>query len=61
MNSGKTTNLIQSRYNYEERGMKTLVFTAALDTRSGLNKVASRVGLVADAMSFNKFKICVSV
>lgn len=54
MNSGKTTHLIQSKYNYEERGMKTVVFTAAIDTRSGLNKVTSRVGLSADAIAFHE-------
>ena len=34
MNAGKTTTLLQSAYNYQERGMRTLVFTPALDTRS---------------------------
>jgi thymidine kinase len=36
MNAGKSTVLLQSSYNYHERGMRTLLFTPAMDTRSGL-------------------------
>lgn len=45
MNSGKSSGLIQAAYNYQERGMTALILTSALDTRYGVNKVASRVGL----------------
>lgn len=31
MNAGKSTALLQSSYNYRERGMQTLVLTPALD------------------------------
>ena len=31
MNAGKSTHLLQAAYNYEERGMKVRLFTAALD------------------------------
>lgn len=41
--------MLQSSYNYRERGMNTMLFTAALDDRYGLGKVASRIGLEADA------------
>jgi len=34
MNAGKTTTLLQSAYNYHERGMRTLILTPAIDTRS---------------------------
>lgn len=49
MNAGKTTTLLQSSFNYQERGMNTLLFTAAIDDRSGLSKISSRIGLKADA------------
>ena len=49
MNAGKSTVLLQSSYNYQERGMNTLVFVPAQDTRFGAGKVASRIGLSAPA------------
>jgi thymidine kinase len=49
MNAGKSTVLLQSSYNYQERGMRTLVFVPAIDTRSGLGRVRSRIGLEAPA------------
>lgn len=53
MNAGKSTILLQSSYNYRERGMRTLVFTPRLDNRFGEGKVASRIGLEADAENFD--------
>jgi thymidine kinase len=47
MNAGKTTTLLQSAYNYHERGMRTLVVVPALDTRYGEGVVGSRIGLRA--------------
>lgn len=52
MNAGKTTTLLQSAYNYHERGMRTLIFTPAIDNRHGEGVVASRIGLKADALRF---------
>ncbi len=49
MNAGKTTTLLQSNYNYQERGMQTVLFTPALDDRYGLGKITSRIGLAAKA------------
>lgn len=49
MNAGKTTTLLQSSYNYRERGMNTLLFTADFDDRFGQGKIASRIGLSSDA------------
>ena len=49
MNAGKSTVLLQSSYNYQERGMRTLVFVPDIDTRSGLGRVRSRIGLEAPA------------
>jgi thymidine kinase len=51
MNAGKSTALLQASYNYGERGMQTLVYTARLDDRAG-GKVASRIGLAKDARHF---------
>ncbi|HKR76923.1 MAG TPA: thymidine kinase [Rhodanobacter sp.] len=53
MNAGKTTTLLQSAYNYHERGMRTLILTPALDTRHGEGVVASRIGLKANARRFD--------
>ena len=50
MNAGKTTNLLQSRHNYAERGMNTLVIKPRIDSRSGENRVRSRIGLEAEAV-----------
>lgn len=54
MNAGKSTTLLQSSYNYQERGMTTLVYTAAIDDRYGVGKVASRIGISQDALLFYK-------
>ncbi|EQB99278.1 thymidine kinase [Photorhabdus temperata] len=54
MNAGKSTSLLQSSYNYNERGMRTLIFTAEIDTRFGKGKVSSRIGLSADAHLFSQ-------
>jgi thymidine kinase len=50
MNAGKSTVLIQSSYNYQERGMRTLVFVPAIDTRAGGGRVKSRIGIEAPAL-----------
>ena len=52
MNAGKTTTLLQSAYNYHERGMRTLILTPRLDNRAGEGIVASRIGLKANALTF---------
>ena len=52
MNAGKSTVLLQSSYNYRERGMQTLLFTPDFDNRFGTGKVASRIGLTEDAHMF---------
>ena len=52
MNAGKSTTLLQSSYNYKERGMDTLLLSPAIDTRYGVNKIGSRIGLQANAIAF---------
>ena len=54
MNAGKSTNLLQADFNYRERGMRTLLFTAAVDDRFAPGMIASRIGLSAPATSFDR-------
>lgn len=54
MNACKSTLLLQASYNYQERGMRTVLFTAALDDRAGVGRIASRIGLAADAIPFRQ-------
>jgi thymidine kinase len=54
MNAGKSTVLLQSSYNYQERGMDTLLFSPDIDARFGARKIASRIGLSAEAISFGR-------
>lgn len=49
MNAGKSAQLLLVRHNYIENGGKVLLFTSAKDDRSGVGKVASRVGIEAEA------------
>lgn len=53
MNAGKSTVLLQSSYNYRERGMNTLILSPEIDTRFGSSKVASRIGIESESVSFN--------
>lgn len=52
MNAGKTTALLQASYNYQERGMQTLLFAPAVDNRYKLGNISSRIGLSAEANLF---------
>ena len=54
MNAGKSTHLLQSSYNYQERGLNTVIYTAQIDDRFAKGKVASRLGIDADALLFNE-------
>src|SRR5690606_5682633 len=54
MNAGKTTTLLQSAHNYRERGMRVLILTPRLDHRAGSGTVASRIGLQADGVAFDR-------
>ncbi|SEQ85858.1 thymidine kinase [Sphingobium sp. YR768] len=53
MNAGKSTTLLQSDFNYRERGMETMLWTAALDDRYGQGRIVSRIGLEAQAHLFD--------
>lgn len=52
MNAGKTTILLQSAYNYRERGMRPLLFTPAVDDRAGIGVIRSRAGIESEAATF---------
>lgn len=56
MNAGKSTNLLQADFNYRERGMATMLWTAELDDRGGAKgqdfAIESRIGLHAEAHRF---------
>ncbi|PKP65279.1 MAG: thymidine kinase [Alphaproteobacteria bacterium HGW-Alphaproteobacteria-7] len=52
MNAGKSSHLLQADFNYRERGMRTMLWTAALDSRSG-GMVRSRIGLESAAQRFH--------
>ena len=51
MNAGKSTAMLQASHNYNERGMRTLMFTAKLDNRGG-GRVHSRIGISGPAQHF---------
>ncbi len=53
MNAGKSTTLLQSSFNYQERGMETMLWTAAIDDRYDTGVITSRIGLQAEANRFD--------
>lgn len=54
MNSGKSIELLKTAHNYREQGKEVVIMTSALDTRSGVGKVSSRIGLSEDAIAIKK-------
>ncbi|SOK58443.1 Thymidine kinase [Yersinia phage fHe-Yen9-04] len=59
MSSGKSTSLLQTAFNYKEKGYEVLIYTSALDDRYGVGKVTSRIGIDADAIIIPKDNITV--
>lgn len=53
MNAGKSTTLLQADYNYRERGMETMLWTAAHDDRAGIGTIGSRIALSAPAHNYD--------
>jgi thymidine kinase len=53
MNAGKSTTLLQADFNYRERGMRTMLWTADLDDRAGAGTIGSRIGLEAGANRYS--------
>jgi thymidine kinase len=54
MNAGKSTTLLQADFNYRERGMQTMLWTAAHDTRAGVGTIGSRIALSAPAHTYDE-------
>lgn len=54
MGSSKTAQALITKFNYEERGMKTVLIKPSVDTRDGKNVCKSRIGLSAEALTVNK-------
>jgi len=54
MNAGKSTNLLQADFNYRERGMRTVLFTAGVDDRFAAGTISSRIGLDTPATAFDR-------
>ena len=53
MNAGKSTTLLQADFNYRERGMRTLLFTAGVHDRGGRGVIDSRLGISVQATPFD--------
>ena len=53
MNAGKSTTLLQAAFNYRERGMAVMLFTAAVDDRYEVGTIRSRIGLSEPAHPFD--------
>ena len=53
MNAGKSTTLLQADFNYRERGMETMLWTAAHDDRAGAGTIGSRIALSAPAHTYS--------
>ena len=56
MGSSKTANALMTRFNYEERGQKTLLVKPRLDTRDGDHMVVSRIGLTYPCIYFDEMQ-----
>src|SRR3954451_13546547 len=54
MNAGKSTTLLQADFNYRERGMQTMLWTARLDNRAGGGTIGSRIALSAPAHMYDE-------
>ncbi|MDO5346353.1 MAG: thymidine kinase [Lachnospiraceae bacterium] len=50
MNSSKTANALMAHFNYQEVGQKALLCKTEVDTRDGVSKIRSRIGLEADCV-----------
>ncbi len=54
MNAGKSTLLLQADFNYRERGMETMLYTAALHDRAGYGVIHSRIDLSTQANVYDE-------
>ena len=56
MGSSKTANALMARFNYEERGQKTLLVKPRMDQRDGDHMVHSRIGLEYPCVYFDEMR-----
>ena len=54
MNAGKSTILLQAAHNYEERGMRTRLYTSSLYVEDGIGKISSRIGVEVPANLYDR-------
>src|SRR5687768_4071182 len=54
MNAGKSTLLLQADFNYRERGMETMLYTAAIHDRAGYGVIHSRIDLSIQAEVYDE-------
>jgi thymidine kinase len=57
MAAGKSSHLLQVAFNYRERGHKVFLYTAAVDDRSGVGRITSRLGLQCEALVFDQVTV----
>ncbi|AUR85955.1 thymidine kinase [Vibrio phage 1.081.O._10N.286.52.C2] len=53
MNAGKSAQLLQAAHNYEQNGNTVWYFNFIGDTRHGIGKISSRIGLEHSAVMFD--------
>ena len=53
MNAGKSTTLLQSAWNYRERGLNPVILTPIADRDTGQARVTSRIGISSPARLFD--------
>ena len=54
MGSSKTAQVLITKFNYEERGMRVFLIKPEIDTRDGADVIQSRIGLSAKAICIPK-------
>ena len=54
MGSSKTAQVLITKFNYEERGMRVFLIKPEIDTRDGKDVIRSRIGLSATALCIPK-------
>lgn len=54
MGSSKTAQVLITKFNYEERGMRVFLIKPEIDTRDGADIIRSRIGLSATAVCIPK-------
>lgn len=54
MGSSKTAQVLITKFNYEERGMRVFLIKPEIDTRDGTDVIRSRIGLSATAVCIPK-------